>query len=376
MRSFFRVEDVPTNSCIMLETPEEARAYPRGVIDLGFCDACGFIRNTKFDPVRAEYSGRYEETQSFSTTFNRFHEQLVDSLVARRALRNKRIIEIGCGKGEFLSLLCARGKNEGLGFDPGFRPDRFASEPNVKIMQEFFGPATKVDPADFIACKMTLEHIRDVSNFVGAMGQALVDDTPSSMFIQVPESRRIFEKIAFEDIYYEHCSYFTPGSLARLLRRLGFFVDRIELTYDDQYLTVEALNAMEESAPLPTAEETVDTLRDSVEHFATRCAARITEWSERIDALKRAGPVAIWGSGSKAIAFLNAIESAEDITTVVDINPHRHGFFLPGAAVEVAAPRSLVSDPPAAVIVMNRIYLPEVRRDLNRMGLRPELLAL
>ena len=35
---------------------------------------------------------------------------------------------------------------------------------------------------------------------------------------ELPDSRRVFDEVAFWDIYYEHCSYFTPGSLARLFR--------------------------------------------------------------------------------------------------------------------------------------------------------------
>ena len=36
--------------------------------------------------------------------------------------------------------------------------------------------------------------------------------------------RRVLEEGAFWDIYYEHCSYFTLGSHARLFRRAGLDV--------------------------------------------------------------------------------------------------------------------------------------------------------
>ena len=39
-------------------------------------------------------------------------------LIRRYDLRGKEVIEIGCGKGEFLSLLCEVGDNRGVGFDP------------------------------------------------------------------------------------------------------------------------------------------------------------------------------------------------------------------------------------------------------------------
>ena len=115
MEVFHTIDRVPTNSCILLPTREEALSYPCGDVRLAFCRRCGFISNVAFDPRLTEYSGRYEETQAFSPTFNAFHEKLAHALVERHNLHGKELIEIGCGKGEFLRLLCDLGANRGLG---------------------------------------------------------------------------------------------------------------------------------------------------------------------------------------------------------------------------------------------------------------------
>ena len=41
-------------------------------------------------------------------------------MIQKFDLHSKRIIEIGCGKGEFLALLTELGNNRGIGFDPAF----------------------------------------------------------------------------------------------------------------------------------------------------------------------------------------------------------------------------------------------------------------
>ena len=64
----------------MLDSPEEARAYPRGDIELVFCEACGFVFNRALDPLLTEYSDRYEPTQAYSPTFQRFHRDLAGRL--------------------------------------------------------------------------------------------------------------------------------------------------------------------------------------------------------------------------------------------------------------------------------------------------------
>jgi hypothetical protein len=49
---------------------------------------------------------------------------------------------------------------------------------------------------------------------------------------------------------------------------------------------------------------------------------------------------------------------------------------MPGTGHEIVAPRKLTELRPDAVIVMNRIYVPEIRETLRGMSLSPELVAL
>ena len=57
-------------------------------------------------------------------------------------------------------------------------------------------------------------------------------------------------------------------------------------------------------------------------------------------------------------------------------NPHKAGHYLPGTGQEVVLPEALVATPPSLVVVMNPIYLDEIRAQLAELGLAPELLAV
>ncbi len=379
MHVFHEVESVPTNSCILLETPSEAEAWPTGRIALGFCDNCGFISNIAFDPALTEYSGRYEETQAFSPTFNSFHKNLAEELVSRHGLREKDIIEIGCGKGEFLSLLCEIGDNRGLGFDPGYSESRgrdMASD-KFEVIRDFFSEEYTDKDADFVACKMTLEHIQTPYEFIETA--ILVARRPNGVvFIQVPESQRIISDCAFEDIYYEHCSYFTSGSLSRLFENLGFDVINSEITYGDQYLTVEARPAerAQSSARDRTTADLAE-IRALVKSFPARFAARVNEWEEKLNSWARSGKkVVIWGSGSKGVSFLATVPGADIVAHAVDINPYRRGYFMPCTAQRILSPEEAAEFAPDVVIVMNRVYVDEIRTMLTELGQKPEVLAL
>jgi SAM-dependent methyltransferase len=379
MQVFFELPRVPVNSCLLVDSRAAALDFTRGDIALGFCSHCAFISNVAFRRELTEYSGRYEETQGYSQTFNRFHRSLAEDLVERLGIQGKQVVEIGCGKGEFLSLLCSLGSNRGVGFDPSYDDAREILSKNidVEVRKEFFDEHSGAEDADFVCCKMTLEHIPATARFVRAARNAMRPSPDSIMFFQVPESMRILRDCAFEDIYYEHCSYFTPGSLARLFRNEGFDVRRIDVAYAGQYLTIEAslANPRAESKPLPV-EESVEQVALHVATFAERFRVATQRWDEFVVQRSEEGSVLLWGSGSKAVAFLRAVPSSDAIQHVVDVNPYRHGHFMPGTGQRIIAPQSVAAMKPRAIIVMNPIYRDEIAAELQRHDVQTELVTL
>ena len=87
---------------------------------------------------------------------------------------------------------------------------------------------------------MTLEHVHDVSAFLRGVRRTVGDRPESVVFFMIPEVTRILNLRAFWDIYYEHCSYCSPGSLARAFRIAGFDPIKVWTDYDDQYVLIAA----------------------------------------------------------------------------------------------------------------------------------------
>src|SRR4051812_45759319 len=102
LEPFYEVPEIPVHSCLMVDRREAALAFPHGQLQLEFCHGCGFVQNGLYDETLQSYSPAYEETQAFSPRFMEFLERLVDDQIARHGLRDKQVVEIGCGKGEFL----------------------------------------------------------------------------------------------------------------------------------------------------------------------------------------------------------------------------------------------------------------------------------
>ena len=372
-----------THSCLLLASREEALDYPRGEIALAVCEDCGFIANVAFDPTFSHYGSAYEETQAFSPRFVTFAEGLARRWVDRYDIRGKQIVEIGCGKGEFLAMMCEVGDNRGVGIDPSVKPERLAPETRARttFLAELWSPEHRDIPADAIVCRHTLEHIAPVERFVSSVRDAVEDRRDTIVLFELPDTRRVLDQVAFWDIYYEHVSYFTPGSLARLFRRTGFDVLDLSLAYDDQYILLEARAvgrgpAAATASRRPIEEEVSDTLA-SVDRFEAAYAAEIEDWRARLMSYRANGRrVAIWGAGSKGVAMLTALGDTGGIDLAVDINPHKHGMYLAGSGQEIVAPERLIEDRPDVVIVMNPVYTGEIRDQLDSMGVSAELIAL
>src|SRR5262245_6281840 len=106
---------------------EAALVAPRGDLRLAYCSGCGLIQNLVFDPGLVDYTLNYEDSQAYSPHFRRFATDLAEGLIERHGLRGKQVLEIGCGKGDFIALLCELGDMRGIGIDPAYRSGRLQS---------------------------------------------------------------------------------------------------------------------------------------------------------------------------------------------------------------------------------------------------------
>jgi len=378
-RVFYAVDAVPVNSCLVLRSAEQARAFPVGDIALSFCMHCSFVFNAAFDETLIRYQTGYEESQAYSPTFNHFEQTLIERLLRDYDLRGKTIVEIGCGKGEFLLKLCVAGNNRGIGYDPTFDPQRVSGKvpDDVRFVQAFYTDTNAVQ-ADFYCCKMTLEHIPDTGAFIAMLRRSLGERRDCVVFFQIPDATRIIAECAFEDIYYEHCSYFTADSLRYLFEASGFDVLRIDTVFKDQYLTLEARPAdmpVTQQTPLPM----LSAMATQVAGFAAGVQNVFTDWERRLagtGALAGTRRIVLWGGSSKAVAILGAPVFAGRIDYVVDINPYRQDTFLPASGVKIVAPDALLELPPDLVIVANSAYRAEISAQLQSMALFPEILTL
>jgi SAM-dependent methyltransferase len=367
---FFELSEIPVSIGVQWPSTEEARGCLKGDLRLAICPRCGFIWNTSFDPDKIEYSQRYDNALEFSSVFQDYAKALASRLIETYGLRDKEIVEIGCGKGHFLSLLCEAGNNRGVGFDPSYEGARVQSSAASRLTyhRDFYGEKHTSHGADLICCRHVLEHIADPMSFLATVRRTVGERKATIVYFEVPNVRFILDGLSVWDIIYEHCNYFGRESLSHAFRSSGFEILRLEEAYGGQFLSIEARLKSEGELVTDEAED-VAQLVSAAHNFTAQVEQRSRSWRQRLEEMSRENQrVVIWGGGAKAVSFVNMLKIGDELRNIVDINPHKQGRHVSGTGQEIVAPDFLKIFKPGKVILMNPIYREEVETKLKELG--------
>ena len=374
-----RVEDmaalgpVPVLCGSLWDSREEALATPSAELELVGCQECAHVWNSAFDPALVEYDAKYDNALDFSPVFNDYAQALADRLIDTFDLRGRDVVEIGSGKGEFLRQLCAAGDNRGVGYDPTYEGPEV--DGTIRFVREFFTPSSAPEAVDFVSCRHVLEHLDDPSAFLLDVRKA-VQDRPVPMYFEVPNAEFNFAETGPWDLIYPHVGYFSDTSLRALLERAGFQVDRVEPSFNGQFLSAEVHVAPAMAHASHWDADHASTLARSYAAAIERQLEETTRWRERLHHLGEQGPIALWGAGSKGVTFLSLIDVARQIATVVDANPRKWHRYLPQVGHEIVAPREIATRSVQSVLVMNPAYQSEIRDALRQSGAGAEVLVV
>jgi len=376
MMVFFEVESAPVFCNVLWNNRDEAIACPRAPIHLAYCHSCELIYNIVFQPQLMEYSPAYENSLHFSPHFQKYAEEMTNQLIWRYELYDKDIIEIGCGQGDFLTLLCELGGNHGTGFDPSYNPEKVAASSKVTILPEAYSEAHTKYPVDFICCRHVLEHIDSPLDFLKNTRNVIGQRCDCILYFEVPNALYIFKNMGVWDIIYEHCSYFTLESLTNLFVRASFEPIKVAEQYDGQFLTIEARTGTTNINSTSGYERIMPDTNNLIRKFHNAYRKKVNSWQHTLSQFKKQQTrVVVWGAGSKGVAFLNALDiSHQQIKYVIDLNPRKQGKFVAGTGQQVVAPDFLKEYRPQTVIIMNPIYHVEIQQLIKDFGINAELI--
>jgi len=353
-------------------TAADSHKVPRRDVDLAQCKSCGLIFNRTFEADAIPYDENYENRQSFSMAFQNHVNQLAEKIIERGKLKGGRVLEVGCGKGDFLKLVCNKANAKGLGYDTTYEGPDKSQKGNVRFIKRYVYASDIKSPSDGIICRHVVEHISEIGNFLKELHAIAQASRNPLVLIETPSLEWIVENGCFLDLFYEHCNYFTMPCLSHLCRLAGFSVKRHVRVFSGQYQLIELRTARSTKRKLtaPGISEKTSLKRFPKVMLQSRRAVQ--------KALLKAGSSkgwAVWGAGGKGVALINQLTISSP-KFVIDSNPAKQGCVIPGTSITVIAPDDARVLQIPVILVVNPNYLDEIKTLLWKKGFSNTIISL
>ncbi|WP_035256745.1 class I SAM-dependent methyltransferase [Desulfatirhabdium butyrativorans] len=306
------------------------------------CSGCGLIQLCR-EPV--PYYKEVIRATAFSKEMTQFREKQFSSFLNRFELNrsDKKLIEIGCGRGEYLKLLnqfnlCVQG------LEWSDSSVAFCNHTGLKVAKGFIDHADDIiegAPFDSFIMMSFLEHLPNPNATLRGIYNNLSEKAVG--MIEVPDYDMICKKRLFSEFIPDHLSYFTRKTIRLVLELNGFDLLSCDTVWHDYIISVVIEKSPKQDAHLFIEEQ--NRIKKELQSYVSKFSKR---------------RVAVWGAGHQALALLALTETACHIKYIVDSAPFKQGKYSPATHIPIVNPSFLKNDPVDAVVVMAGSYSEEV----------------
>lgn len=340
---------------------------PRRTIKLVECPSCGLIFNASFDSAAVPYDDNYDNRCMDSPSFAKYLEDLAVNITAHHGLREASVLEVGCGKGDFLKLFCRLSGSRGRGFDPTYSPGPPRPGRNVTFFPRYIADRDLGEPIDALFCRHVIEHVPQIGEFLQKLHLMAKHARCPLVVLETPLFEWIVRNQCSWDVFYEHCNYFTAPALRHLCRKAGFRVIRYFRSFGGQYQVIELLPGSprlyrKKSQPRPLLEKFMNLSNEKLRQL------------ESVVPSEKDGGWGVWGAGAKGVTLATRIRKKPRL--LVDVNPGKQGGFVPGNAIPIVGPKDSRILGLSLIAISNPNYSEEIRNSLKAAGFRGKILPL
>lgn len=309
------------------------------------CYTCSLVQLTKIPP-KAFYD-EHISTAMHSPQMNKFQNEQAKEFIKRFRLQGKRVIDIGCGEGNYMAYLSDAGALT-YGIEPSAITRKIARQRGLTVFSGYVcskNPIPK-SPYDAFVCRQVLEHIPDLTEFLLRIRASIKENAPG--LFEVPSLEQILKKKRFYDFCSDHVNYFTFSTLYNVLMKCGFEIVEMRRVMNEEYNL-----AIVRASSIPKWDElkmSVNEILDEIKKIIIKA---------HIDGKS----VGVWGAGVKGLSILASLKNTR-ITYVVDSDPYKQGLCTPVSHLPIVSPKMLYSNPVDIIIVTSITFQDEVLRQL------------
>lgn len=305
------------------------------------CPGCGLVQ---FDCSPVEYYKDVIRSGGFSTTMVNLRKRQYSYLIEKYGLIGKKFIEVGCGRGEFLSVL-KEFPVQAYGIEHKHDLVEIAKNSGLNVQEEFLGEADKVlngGPYDVFLSFNFFEHQPDPNGMLQGIYNNLTEEGMG--LITVPSLEYILEHNGYYEFIRDHLVYYTFETLEFVLNKNGFEVLEKEIVNRD---TLSVIVRKKKKIDISQIAESY-----------TRICKEINKY---IDDLKKQGKtVAIWGASHQGFTLASTAHLEGKVDYIIDSAPFKQGKFAPASHIPIVSPKYALKNPVDAIIIMAPGYTDEI----------------
>jgi hypothetical protein len=310
------------------------------------CANCGVIQNIN-KPV--SYYKNVIRAAGFSETMKRFRFNQFNMIKKKYNLKNKKIIEIGSGPGDYLSILSKIFKNS-YGTENSALNYKIIKKKKLKIFNCYLDKSNKrIAKFKFDAFFIFsyLEHVPKFNVFLKAINNNLNDNSVG--FIEVPNFEMILKKKLYSEFISDHIFYFTKATLKRSLEINGFDVVSIKSIWNNYIL----------HAIVKKRSKTI--LKDKKKNFINM-KKKIIKFLSKTDKENSA----VWGAGHQSLTILSQINHDKLFKYIVDSARFKQNKYAPGLKLKIVSPKSMYNDNIKAIVILAGAFSNEIYKNIKK----------
>jgi SAM-dependent methyltransferase len=258
------------------------------------------------------------------------------------SLEHNRILEIGCRTGIMFDMAVEYYK-EVIGVEPSENCARKAAERGHTVINDYFRVDLPFNGTfDAFYSLAVFEHVDTPAQIMKDVYAVLKEG--GTGWIEVPNGQTIIDEAQYFSIFPDHLQYYTPHSLSVLAYLSGFETLLIRPSLGKDHLEIFVRKPM--------------TKQTLTERKGQQCSTIINIASNYTN-------VVIWGAGGKSHTIFGYLQNGLNIKHIVDIDPAKHGLYIPGVSVPVESPSKQIFDTADVVIIFSASYEKEITKTLR-----------
>lgn len=328
-------QDIPTKKELSID---------KGIsLNLCQCSRCGLVQ---FDCEPVPYYKDVIRAGGLSSTMRELRKSQYEELLCLYPLKGKKIIEVGCGQGEFLSVWSDFDVNA-VGIENSASLVEKAQAKGLNVVKGFVDDAnTKIEGAPFDAFVQFnfLEHQPHPNDMIKGIYNNLTDNGVG--LVTVPSLEYILKYNGYYELIHDHIAYYSADAIRLLFEKNGFDIVSVKTVNRD---THQIIVKKRQKITLGRWNENYKKLKSSINGY--------------IDGVKnKGGKVAIWGASHQGFTMIPTLGIENKIEYIIDSADFKQGKYAPASHVPIVSPNDFPNNPVNAIIIVAPGYTDEISR--------------